>query len=116
MATMRPSNQTRQCDAVPRGALQKARMPRKAKGTAERNPTSASDGYGVGMFRPTSKQDHTNSPAAQSPVEMLISAQANLSLPVERVAAHAHAADASAAATASPMSSTAVTPRGPRSR
>ncbi len=55
MATMTPSNQTRQCDDVPRGALQNARMPKNANGTAARNPTSASDGYGTGIFRPTSK-------------------------------------------------------------
>src|SRR5436305_5752335 len=53
-ATMTPSNQTRQCEDVPRGALQNARMPPMAKGTAERKPTSASEGYGVWTFRPTS--------------------------------------------------------------
>src|SRR5205807_398634 len=52
--TMSPSNHTRQREDVPRGALQNARMPPMAKGTAERKPTSASEGYGVWTFRPTS--------------------------------------------------------------
>ena len=40
---------------------------------------------------------------------MLISAHPNLSCPAARLAAHAHTIAASAAATASPMSSIAVT-------
>src|SRR2546430_13823243 len=73
--TMSPSNHTRQREDVPRGALQNARMPPMAKGTAARKPASANDGYGVGTLRPTSQMDHTTSPADHSPAEMPISVQ-----------------------------------------
>ena len=113
MATITPSNHTRHRVDVPRAAaLQKDRMPAMAKGTALKNPASASDGYGV-TPNPTSLIDQTTSPAAHSPVEMLISAQPRLSRQCARLTAQAHAADAIAAATASPMSSIAVTARSP---
>src|SRR5690242_10722026 len=113
MATITPSNHTRHRVEVPRAApLQKDLMPPIAKGTAVRKPASASDGYGV-TLNPTSLIDHTTSPAAHRPVEMLISAQPRASLPCARLTAQAQAADAIAAATASPMSSIAVTARSP---
>src|SRR6266849_262375 len=113
MATITPSNHTRQRVEVPRAApLQKDRMPPIANGTALRKPASASEGYGV-TPNPTSLIDHTTSPAAHRPVETLISAQPSASLPCARLTAQAQAADAIAAATASPMSSIAVTARSP---
>src|SRR5205814_10106719 len=55
------------------------------------------------------KIDQTTWPAAQRPVEMLINAQPSRFLPSLRRAALAQAAEAIAAARASPMSSMAIT-------
>src|SRR5260370_12884734 len=73
-ATITPSNQTRHRDDVPSAAsLQNARMPATANGTANRKPTSASDGDGTVTRSPTSYIDQTTAPPRQKPVVLALS-------------------------------------------
>src|ERR1700686_4031461 len=112
-ATMAPSNHSRSRTEVPREEVKKAMMPAPASGTAPRKPTSAADGYGTATPIPTSYTDQATSPIPHARADADGRAQPSLWRPLLRLAASAQQATATNAATASPMSSTAIVMRSP---
>src|SRR5713226_3336404 len=98
------------------GADAKVRTPAIPSGIASKKPASAADGNGTEIPWKTSYQDQMASPMVQLAAAAAISAQAIRRRPDERRAATARLIAATADATPSPISSTAIVDRSPPTR
>jgi hypothetical protein len=106
--TISASVVARSREVAPTGAAKKVSTPASARGTATRNPASASEGNGTATPFTTSYQDQMTSPIVQESAESPRSHQPRAVRPLSRRPAHMQASVAANEAPPSPRSSTAV--------